>query len=252
MRSLFGDLPYLAIDSALARLTPATVAADDDTAPHTAVLRFGHTTIVAGEASDDSIAAVRRLLRKVDPPLLLLVGAPAWRPHLAGILPEREVHAVPRMYYRLDAAQQEWRTTAPDGIRLRPVDAELLADEALTNLDWVREEMLSERASITDFLEKSFGWCAVHDTEVVAWCMSEYNCGPRCELGIATAEAWRRTGLAQLTATSAIGDARRRGIHDIGWSCRADNVASIRTAEALGFVRVYEDTAYVLRRREDQ
>ncbi len=56
--------------------------------------------------------------------------------------------AATRCYYRLDARNREWVTAVPDGLQLRRVDASLLADSTLNNLDWVTEEMVSERPSV--------------------------------------------------------------------------------------------------------
>lgn len=249
VRPLFSGLPFLVVDSVLAELTPATITVDDDVVPQTAVIQFGHKVIIGGEANEQSIAAVRHLLHSANLPWFFLAGTPEWQPHLSHILPEQEQWAVPRLYYRLDTRQQEWQTAVPDDMQLRPVDAALLANPTLTNLDWVREEMVSERPSIADFLEKSFGYCVIHGTEIIAWCMSEYNCGQRCELGIATAEAWQRKGLARLTATAVIQKALQQNIYEIGWSCQAENKASVRTAEALGFTCIYADTAYFLRKQ---
>lgn len=57
---------------------------------------------------------------------------------------------------------------------------------SLRDLNYVIEETQSERLSVEDFLQKSFGYCVIHDEEIVGWCMSEYNVSHRCELGIAT------------------------------------------------------------------
>jgi len=45
----------------------------------------------------------------------------------------------------------------------------------LRDLNYVIEEMQSERLSVEDFLQKSFGYCVIHDEEIMGWCMSEYN-----------------------------------------------------------------------------
>ncbi len=59
--------------------------------------------------------------------------------------------------------------------------------------------MTSERPS-EDFLRRSFGQCLVHNGAIAGWCLSEYNSGPRCEVGIAVAEPYQRRGLATTMA----------------------------------------------------
>jgi GNAT superfamily N-acetyltransferase len=242
VRPLFEPFPLLFVDSILAGHTPAVVYVDDLAAPQTAVTRFQHRMVLAGAAFASSITAVRALLRQpaAENDLFVLHTTPEWQSLTPDILPGWQITSATSCYYRLDARQHEWAAAVSPGLVLRPVDAALLADPTIKNLDWVMEEMVSERPSVADFLDKSFGACLVHDGELVAWCMSEYNTGNRCELGIATAEAWQRQGLARLTATAVIMEALQRGIHDIGWVCWARNLPSVQTAEALGFTRTEE------------
>lgn len=250
LRPLFAPLPYLSIDSVIAGLTPATVYVDDIDKPKTAVIWFQHKVIIGGLVNDEFVAHLRRFLDKQlraemqtkGTDWFMLMGTPAWQTHFPSLLPELKQKSVDRLYYRLDASEMEWKTAVPENLTLRPVDAALLQDSTLQNLAWVKEELVSERTSIADFLEKSFGYCVLHNQEIIAWCMSEYNCGRRCELGIATAEQWQRKGLARLTTTAVIDHACQQGIDDIGWSCWAENHPSLHTAEALGFIRHYEDT----------
>ena len=73
--------------------------------------------------------------------------------------------------------------------------------------------MCSERASVDEFLGRSVGVYIVRrdptaGDELVSWCLSEYNHGGRCEIGIETAEAtaaggWRLHGGALLVPTVA-------------------------------------------------
>ena len=250
LRPLFEPLPYLNIDSVLAGLTPATVYVDEVDAPETVVIWYQHKVILGGLVNEETVTNMRHFLdeqlravmQKASLEWFMLIGTPAWQIHFPNLLPELRQKSAYRLYYRLDASEMEWKTAVPENLTLRPVDEALLANSTLQNLDWVKEELVSERASVADFLEKSFGYCLLHNQEIIAWCMSEYNYGQRCELGIATAERWQRKGLARLTATAVIAHATQQGIDDIGWSCWADNIPSVRTAEALGFTQHFEDS----------
>ncbi len=254
LRPLFEPLPYLSIDSVIAGLTAATIYVDDMDNPKTAVIWYQHKVIMGGLVNAETVANMRQFLdeqlrtemQTAGLEWFMLIGTPAWQTHFPNLLPALKQKSADRLYYRLDASNMEWKTAVPENLELRPVDAALLADTTLQNLDWVKEELVSERASIADFLDKSFGYCILHKQEIIAWCMSEYNCGPRCELGIATAEQWQRKGLARLTATAVIAHAQQQGINDIGWSCWAENHPSVRTAEALGFTRHFADTVRLL------
>lgn len=254
IRNLFAPLPYLSIDSVLAGLTPATVYVDNVIEPKTAVIWFQHKVLIAGEGNEQTIPTVKAFLsnqfqvdaRAIGLDWFMLTGTGVLQEQFPNLLLELRQEPFDRLYYRLDTREQTWQTAVPENMELRRVDAQLLADTTLKNLDWVKEELVSERSSIADFLEKSFGYCIVHNQEIIAWCMSEYNCGTRCELGIATAEKWQRQGLARLTATAVINQALQQNIHDIGWSCWAGNRPSKHTAKALGFTRTYTNTVHLI------
>lgn len=108
----------------------------------------------------------------------------------------------------------------------------------------VIEEMKSERTTVDDFLEKSHGCCIIDNNHIASWCMSEYNVGNRCELGIATVEEYRKRGLATLAAKALIQRLIKYGVEHIGWHCSRDNLASIATAKKLSFVKKEEYEVY--------
>jgi RimJ/RimL family protein N-acetyltransferase len=149
-----------------------------------------------------------------------------------------------RHYYALNLVGGNWHMTAPEGFTMITVDEDLLAKNDLANLEELVEEMQSERSSVEDFLEKSFGFCMIHGDELAAWCLSEYNSGERCEVGIQTRQEYQRRGLATTTATALAEHAQSLGITDIGWHCYAGNEASIATALKLGYKKVCEYPTY--------
>jgi GNAT superfamily N-acetyltransferase len=132
----------------------------------------------------------------------------------------------------------------PDGYRLLPVDEDLLSKDHLLHLDDLVEEMLSERPSVKAFLDRSFAYCVAYDDNLVSWCLSEYNSGERCEIGIETQEDFQGRGLATVTASALIERAQSQGITQIGWHCFARNQASIAAAEKVGFGKAAEYPAY--------
>lgn len=254
-RPLFAPLEnYLLIHAMLAGISPAIIYVDGLDAPQVALAWVKDKVVLAGAPHIAAALAVQALLAGPFAAQtkaqgwggFLLYSTPGWQEFINIISPGKQIIPATRLYYRLDARRQEWKTVVPPGLQLRHVDAALLTDTAIQNLDWVMEEMVSERPSIADFLDKSFGYCLVHESQIVAWCMSEYNSGNRCELGIATAEAWQQRGLAKVTATAVICDALQQGITDIGWVCWANNRPSVRTAESLGFTRVDERLVHLL------
>lgn len=176
----------------------------------------------------------------------MVYAEPEWENRLGDLFAGKRPIRRQRQYFELDARQFEPQVVVPDGYHLHQVDASLLTQEHLHNWDGLKTEMVSERPSLDDFLAKSFGVCIIHEDEIVGWCLSEYNCGPRCEIGIATDTAHRRKGLATLMATAVIQQALSQGIHQIGWHCWANNTPSSATARKLGFQLIDEAPAYLL------
>lgn len=256
-RYLFSIINYhLTIESIIEGLSPARIFVDDSLSPKSAFTWFKGKAWLAGNADNDSFNDnLRILLAETYYRELADHGAGEFRLHYApdGWQSQMEVifKGLPRIkglyhYYHLNANTREWDIVVPNGFTLHPVDADLLVKTDLGNLDYVVDEMQSERLSIEDFLKNSFGYCVIHEGKVVGWCMSEYNAGYCCELGIATVEGYRRQGLATLTGTAVIRQALARGIKDIGWHCLADNKASIATAKKLGFTKKLEYPGYTV------
>jgi len=84
----------------------------------------------------------------------------------------------------------------------------------------------------------------LRENKVITWCLSEYNLGERCEVGIATAEEYRRRGLSTITGLAFIEQARANGIRRIGWHCWTRNEGSVSAARRLNFDLVKELQAY--------
>ena len=126
----------------------------------------------------------------------------------------------------------------------RVVDAALLAQN-WSNLDFLTDEMVSERESIEGFLTKSFGICLTRGDLIAGWCLSEYNTGHRCEIGIATHPAYRENGFATLMTRAFIEMARVRDVASIGWHCNTANIGSSATALKAGFEKIEDYPVFI-------
>lgn len=256
-RFLFAPLTHhLAIESILAGVCPGRVFVDDVKKPRTAVAWFKRRVFLSGNRSNEMVnRALNRLFTTVYYPEMMeagleqsaftLVYTPGWEQVMDVVLAGKNPMRGQRLCYHLNPAKHEWKVRVPTRFKLRWVNAALLADTSLTNLDYVTDEMVSERPSVEDFLENSFGVCVVHENEIVGWCMSEYNIGTRCELGIEISERFLRRGLATAVASVIMREAARRGYTEIGWVCDVDNQPSMALAQKLGFsMRCADDTYF--------
>jgi RimJ/RimL family protein N-acetyltransferase len=124
------------------------------------------------------------------------------------------------------------------------VDEAFLA-EKWQNLEFLTDEMCSERESVQDFLAKSFGVCLISGDQIAGWCLSEYNTGHRCEVGIAVLDEFQQRGFATLLAYSFVELARNKDVARIGWHSSAANVGSIATAVKAGFEKVDDYPVFI-------
>ncbi|MFL5732160.1 MAG: GNAT family N-acetyltransferase [Chloroflexia bacterium] len=236
---------HLAVWAVLAGETPGQVFVDDTDEPRVAVLFpwNRHRVYLAGAADDDGFnqGLVRLLAARYAPEegeaeeFVVYFAPDGWETHREAIVPGA-VAAV-RQYCELDgppAGQPE----LPPGLELVRVDAALLADTRVPNLEQLVEEMHSESHSLEDFLSRKLGHC-VRDGDLLAgWCLSEYNHGDRCELGVETLEEYQRQGIGTAAVLATVTEASARGINRIGWHCWQRNVPSAALARRAGFAHV--------------
>jgi len=248
---------HLSIVSHLEALSPGAIFVDDLNQPKSV---FGYSMrrfFLAGSPNNEGFnQAVKGFFNDTLYPNAAEMKIPHFNLHyspddwddvisfiLNGVYPVRDG----RHYYAFKDSQlkHDWRSLIPEGFTLRRVDRDLLAESHLENLNGVIEELQSERSSVEDFLEKSFGYCLVHENEeIIAWCMSEYNCAGRCEVGIETQEDYQHRGFATITASAVVDHALSTGISEVGWHCYASNQASIATALSVGLKKVVDYTVY--------
>jgi RimJ/RimL family protein N-acetyltransferase len=256
LRRLFAPLEFnLAIPSILSGNTPGLLYADDPSQPSVALACFKHHLFLAGSpAGDDLDQSLAQVLcgellvqarQEGLTALLLAVTDPAWEAHLNSILPCLEpIHDL-RQYYACRRLAGPWQPLLPPGYRLRQADAALLDTPGLSGVDALRMEMVSERPSVEDFLQRSFGVCLQYDEAIVGFCLSEYNCAGRCEVGVWTAESHRQRGLGKLMSLALVEQALRGGYSEVGWHCWADNLPSAALALSAGFGLQREYPVYV-------
>jgi hypothetical protein len=258
LHSLAADQAHsLAVGAALAGCSPATILVDDIEAPQAALLQIVHRLYLLGRAGDPVFtAALRSYLAGVVVPARLAVDhhwlsvyddAGGWHEALPELFPGAELHAAGRIYLERRASPRTEGAALPPGYALRPVDAALMAQPELVNYASLREEMCSERVSVEAFLAHSFGVCVLYGDEIAGWCLSEYNCGDRCEVGIETTEPHRQRGLATTMTQALCAAAFAGGITTVGWHCLAANAPSYATARKAGFEEVCRYRSHYVR-----
>lgn len=253
LRDLFAPLAvHLAVESILAGSTPGRIVVDDPSAPRAGLAWFHSRVFLAGAGEHAaSRAAVSQALQAQVLPEMRAAGrdgfvifshGEGWQPALDEALAGLTRYRPLRQHYVCTRLSADWRPLLPAAFELRQADRLLLEDSGLKGLEALREEMVSERPTVEDFLERSFGVCLVQreTRELAGWCLSEYNTGERCEVGVATAEPYRRQGLGAAMTLALVEMALERGLRQVGWDCWARNEASGALARRAGFELVEE------------
>jgi len=256
-RPLFRELErsHALVEAFFEGCVTARLFVDDVAAPKTGVIVCNSRVLCAGDASqanfleemartfsDELIPAHRSRGNDV---YLVYASGDTWNTALQQMFTNCKMYHGTRQYYEITDFLPKTDLKLPDGFLMKLITPEFLSSH-VAGLDAVREEMCSERASEEDFLARSFGLCPVHSNEVAGWCMSEYNVGERCEIGIATAEKHQRQGIATLATWSFLAEAHRRGYRRVGWDCWTRNEASAATARKAGFTFIEEYLAVVV------
>ena len=193
-----------------------------------------------GDAGNTSFAAAvqRLLLNELAPPpapwgqmLFLMPLSEVWHADILQRYSGYRIDDIHRKVFTFDADRfaarhRDWENRLPDGFTLRRYDHELAENAGGLAEFW---------SGLDNFLASGFGFAVMHGNEVASRCHTVLCGAGEAEISIETAEAYRRRGLATLSACAFIDHALERGMRP-AWSCWFNNDASIALAEGLGFL----------------
>jgi RimJ/RimL family protein N-acetyltransferase len=250
-RSLFAGFDYsLSIEAAMAGNNLGRIFVDDVDAPRTALALTVEGYMLAGDAGNpETNEALRRLFEERiftgevfvngDWSMSLAVHPEAWEAELPVLIPTHQAEKLERYHYLCRAVKLDWRSRLPEGYTVRRVDRALWHDPRVHFPDVMREWIDIEEVWGTEenFFGRGVSFAVLHGDEVVAWCTPDCVAGDRIDVGIMTHPAHRRRGLASTAVGATVEHGLSHGFRAVGWHCNADNVASWKTAERVGFVR---------------
>jgi len=277
VRPLFHPLAWhLTSAAVLNGNSPGKVFVDDPGTPQTAFMFSPEGSYLAGNPDNDAFnRAFNHAIHTGEVPgekvnaLFFVYHPESWEARLAALFdprppiamqsrchvmkqPRRHVmkqprrHVMKRRHYVCRQVRYDWRANLPDGFAVRRITEALLSQAGLSIPDHVHSWMENNWGSTADFLERGFGFVTIHDDQAVSWSLADCVSGDACEIGIRTAEGFRRRGLAAITAAAAVEYALSSGLAMVGWHCPEDNHGSIGTAEKVGFEKESDYTMYYI------
>lgn len=257
-RSLFAGFDYsLSIEAAIEGNNPGRIFVDDVDQPRTGLALTVEGYLLAGEEGHrEANEALRQLFRdriftgevavNGDWSMSLAVHPGTWEAQLPALIPTHEAERSARYHYLCHGVAFDWRQHLPEGYAVRRVDPALWHDPGVVFPGQVREWIDLEAVWGTEqqFFARGVSFGVLHGGEVVAWCTPDCVAGDRIDVGIFTHPAHRRRGLASVAVAATVEQCLRQGFRAVGWHCNADNLASWKTAERVGFVRDCEYVYY--------
>lgn len=174
---------------------------------------------------------------------VLFATSPAWRECLAPLFPRH----LERRGFVLDQRDRTCRDALPElppGFELRSLDLPLTLRWGQGLDPWVVEIYGGPEG----FLQNSFGFGVLdlrHDGRLVAFTAACAVGAGEAEVEVGTAPEYRQQGLAHCATRRFLAECATRGFQPT-WNCVADNIASVRLAERLGFVEVERLTGFPL------
>jgi RimJ/RimL family protein N-acetyltransferase len=210
----------------LAGTCPGRLALDDPTAPRFALLQelAEGTAYVGGAPDPEAIAAGITLLRAHQDVVIC-----RWPrdPLLDALPPDPDYRGAAIDFHDRDP-QRGAALALPDGYQLRRIDADIAG--RLEGFGYY-DDMFGGRATA---LAQTVGFCALRGDEVAAESVAGPIAGGIAEIGVGTAEAHRRRGLAAAVSEQTIREVEARGLRAI-WNASEHNAASLALARRLGF-----------------
>jgi RimJ/RimL family protein N-acetyltransferase len=251
VRPLLEGLEHnLIMTAAVERTCPAAIWVDCVEAPRTALMSTPEGHFLAGRTPDgERAASLRSLITEGILPRgrqqgweLFCLHYPNgnWETLIGGMLKDQTPVWDHQRYFVLRDLRVDWRDGLPSDFDMRRVDEGLLGRSGVKNIAHIRGWAEYNFGSTAEFEENGFGFCLVHGSDIVSWCMADCVSGHRCEVGIHTDESYRRRGFAKRTAAAAVEHCLASGLTDIGWHCWSGNTASAATAMAVGFEEVLQ------------
>ncbi len=229
----------------------AQLFVDSATQPKAGMIAYKNRFVFGGDPNQSAFNidlshyfAEANIPPKKDRAFLATFTSDAWIPTLNELFKKYEIILGSRLYFQTDKLDPNFTSTLPEGFSLQHVTPDFLNSD-IGKLELLKEEIYSERTSLDDFFAKGFGLCSVYKNEIAGWCLSEYNTGDRCELGIATLEPHQRKGIATTLVKAFLAEAAQRGYRYIGWKCWEKNEASVATARKTGFSLTGHEQAMV-------
>ena len=178
--------------------------------------------------------AVRAYAAQIKAPKFIMPASQDWRGLLEELYPGRVVVNPRFAFSSASLDPQHLQTLAaplPDGYQLKKLDLPLAQKLEQAGYDFSPDHM-TNFDSVEDFLTRGFGYCVLHQDEIVCVASTFTACKQGIEIQINTNKSHRGKGLATITAAHLILESLEKGL-DPGWDAATEKSANL--AKKLGY-----------------
>lgn len=247
---------YFVIESIIEGNTAADVYVDALECPTITIVWDTKYSILCGGKSDSTtlLKAIQFIkdyiltetIRKDRGATKVLFENDEWRKALLEAMEEWNPNAYPRSVYR--HSLECIPNPAHGGLEadIKQINLEMLHDENLGNVQGLVEELKQMWGTPENFLSGGFGFCAVEDNAIAAWCTGEYFSKNWCGIGVETYEGYQQKGLATALTIRILKHCKEEGKVP-HWDCWKNNLPSVKTAEKTGFEKLADYDIVFLR-----
>jgi RimJ/RimL family protein N-acetyltransferase len=248
VQTLFNELQWNLITKAVIDgNNPGRIYIDNVEKPKAAFMCTVEGYYLAGNTDNDAFnKSLNKLIfeklfagdtiRKDETDIAIGFHPDTWKNKMPTIFKGRTPLTTARRHYTCtELKEKQWENHIPQGFQTQRATEDLLQTPQLEIPEHVTDWMKTNWGTISNFMKNGFGFCTLHDKQVVSWSIADCKSGNACEIGIHTHEDYRRQGLATLTAAAAVDYALSNGFTQVGWHCDEYNQGSIGVAEKVGF-----------------
>ncbi|HSR30208.1 MAG TPA: GNAT family N-acetyltransferase [Anaerolineae bacterium] len=172
-------------------------------------------------------------------------GDENWNAVIRRVFGERNLESSQQWVYTLQPRGHKsvtQRKVSGDYELLR-VDQRLLDDLLLRNKKFLFSKLMRFWASVDTFLNTGLGYVLVDGGEIASLCCSGFVTGNVHVIDVETEVSHRRKGYAGIVARAFVTECIEKDLQP-HWDCMAENTASARLAEKLGFTQSHAYTLY--------
>jgi GNAT superfamily N-acetyltransferase len=175
-------------------------------------------------------------------------GDENWNAVIENVFGKRNLESSQQWVYTLKPRGHESVTQrkAVGDCQLLRIDQHLLADLPMGNKEFLFSKVAQFWGSVDTFLNTGLGYVLVDKEEIASVCCSGFVAGNIHAIDIETERSHRRKGYAEAVARAFLAECIEKHLQP-HWDCMAENTASSRLAEKLGFTQSYEYTLYSFR-----